>query len=79
VIQRCVDSINPDDICAKLLEERDITLATSFVCEGICEGGCARCGTVGADILLICYTADEEFGTVLVEEVRALIRVSKLY
>jgi hypothetical protein len=78
MIQRCVDSINTDNICAKLLEERDITLATSFICERICEGGRARCGTVGADILLICDTADEEFGTVLVEEVRPLVLVSKL-
>ena len=79
VVQSCVDSINTDNICAKLLEERDITLASSFVCERICEGRCARCGTVGADILLIRDTADEEFSTVLVEEMRALVLVSRLY
>ena len=79
VVQRSVDSINTDNICAKLLKERNITLASSFVGKRICEGGCARCGTVGADILLICDTADEEFGTVLVEEMRSLALVSRLY
>jgi hypothetical protein len=80
VVQRRVDSINTDDICAELLEKRDITLASSFVCERICEGGCARRSAVGADILLICNTADEEFGTVLVEEMRPLTAcISRLY
>ena len=80
MVQRSVDSINTDNICAKLLKERNITLASSFVCERVCEGGRARRCAVGADILLICDAADEEFCTVLVEEVGSLeVCVSKWY
>lgn len=79
VVQRCVDGINTDNIRAKFLEEWNITLASCFICERICESGCARYRTAGADILLICDTADEEFGAVLVEEVRSLVIVSRLY
>ena len=72
VVQRSINGINADDICTKLLEERDVALASGFVCEGVCKGCCARECTAGSNILLICDTTDEELGTVLVEEVRSL-------
>lgn len=53
------------------MKNRNVTLATSFICKGI--GKSSVGSSVGVHVLLVCYTTNEEFGTILVEEVRALI------
>lgn len=71
MVQRSIDSVNTNNIGAKFLENRNITLAASFVCEGIGESSIGS--GVGVNVLLICYTTDEEFGTVLIEEMGSLV------
>ncbi len=72
MIERCIYSIDPNDICAQFLEKRDISGTASLICQRICEGCIIRSCAIGADILLICNSTDEELGPVLVEEMGAL-------
>lgn len=71
VVQRSIDSVNTNGVGAQFLKKRNVTLAASFVGKRI--GVSSSGARVGVHILLVCDTANEEFGTVLVEEMGALI------
>jgi hypothetical protein len=71
-----IDGINSNGVHAQLLDERNISLAASFIRKRVDVrlwlSSSSSTATGGDVILLICDTLDEELGTILVKEVGAL-------